>query len=1214
MARRGLVVVGSIVAVVAAVLCCAAPVLAAPPGVVWSIESIAEPTNFNASDSPDVIEELVVTATGGTYELQPGQGVEVTQPIAWNATPGEVGQALEALPEIGPGAVTVTSRTAGEYTITFVGRLSARAPGGLEVVESKLTNGAGEGTTVRERLQQGEARDQYTLRAVNVGGRPSEGEVLIAEELPPGLALNRAEIVEPLSNTEGECVLGTPLRCTFKEPVHAGRELFVRIQVAVESPSLTGSLPSRAVISGGGAAGEASTSASTPVNAGIAPFGIARFAFGVTNPLGAFEGQAGAHPYAVTTTIQLNSQLNQQKDEARAYDVVQDAKDIAVELPLGFLGDPLAAPQCTEAELTDRSTAEGVSGRAPCPSGSLVGAVRLVWNGGAVVEPLNVYNMVPEHGYPAELGFMGNVFPSPILMYASVVPSPSGYRLRVDAPGEVRVIDIEDISLTIFGNPGERDGVSGDGAFLTNPMDCGAGPVSAAAEVTGWEGGAAAAQAVAYPRVSGCGLLQGAAAFDPSLAVVPETSQADVPSGYEVDVRVPQAPSVFGALATPELRDASVTLPVGVSISPAAASGPGALGGCAPGQIDLQGTEVGEGHPGGNASPYDDGGLHASPGHCPDGSRIGTVEVKTPVLADPLEGHVYLEQPQCGGPGQVVCTEAMAEEGRVFGLYLEAAGSGVVVKLPGVVEVGGVGSYSERTGLAPGQIRTRFDEDPQFPAEDVKIVLAGGQRAALANPQGCGTATAGSDLRPWSAPESGPDATPSSSFAVTGCPAAQPFSPGFNAGTVSSSAGAFSPFTLTVSRQDGEQDLLGVTVNTPPGLLGMLSKVQLCGEPQAAQGACGAGSLIGHVQVAAGSGSEPLWQSGSVYLTGGYEGAPFGLSIVVPAVAGPFDLGNIVVRAAIHVDPHTAALTVTSDPLPQLVDGVPLRVKTVNVTIDKPGFTFNPTNCDQLRVAGSLGSAQGASVNVSSPFAAGGCANLPFKPSFKVSTQAKTSKKGGAGLDVKVGSGAGYPGGQSQANIGRVAVSLPRQLPSRLSTIQQACPQAVFDANPASCPAGSNIGVATAKTPVLTNPVTGPAYLVSHGGAAFPDLVVILQGEGITLDLVGSIDIKHGVTSSTFASVPDAPISSFELKLPEGPHSALAAVLPAKAKGSLCGTSLTMPTTLTGQNGAVVKQTTKIAVTGCPKAARRTHRKKKAKPSKHTQGAHRQPVGEKKGK
>jgi hypothetical protein len=318
-----------------------------------------------------------------------------------------------------------------------------------------------------------------------------------------------------------------------------------------------------------------------------------------------------------------------------------------------------------------------------------------------------------------------------------------------------------------------------------------------------------------------------------------------------------------------------------------------------------------------------------------------------------------------------------------------------------------------------------------------------------------------------------------------------------------------------------------------------------------------------------------------VYLTGPYKGAPFGLSIVVPANAGPFHLGNVVVRAAIHVDPQSAALTIASDPLPQIIDGIPLRLRTVNVTVDRPGFIFNPTDCAQQQIAATITAAQGASASVSSPFAVGGCAALGFRPMFTASGPAKTSRAGGAALDVKVGYAAG------QANIGSVAVTLPKQLPARLSTVQQACPEAVFDANPASCDTGSLVGTGTASTPILSTPLSGPAYLVSHGGAAFPDIVIVLQGQGITLDLVGNILIsKSGVTSATFAHVPDAPISGFDLSLPEGPHSALAAV------GSLCTSPLSMPTTIIGQNGARIKQSTRIKITGCPKA-------KKAKKKRH---------------
>ncbi len=508
--------------------------------------------------------------------------------------------------------------------------------------------------------------------------------------------------------------------------------------------------------------------------------------------------------------------------------------------------------------------------------------------------------------------------------------------------------------------------------------------------------------------------------------------------------------------------------------------------------------------------------------------------------------------------------------------------TGVLIKLPGRVD----------TDPSTGQVTTTFSELPQFPVGDFKLHLFGGARAPLSTPEGCGTYTTDSTLTPWSAPDSGPPASSSDSFQInSGCVSG--FAPSFSAGTTNNEAGGFSPLSVTFSRTDQDQNLSGVTVTTPPGLLGILKGVERCPEPQASQGTCGQGSLIGHTTVAAGTGPDPFWvQGGQVFLTGPYRGAPFGLSIVVPAVAGPFNLGNVVVRAAISIDPHTAQITVVSDALPRILQGIPLDIRTVNVSIDRGNFTFNPTSCEPLTVNGSLSSTQGATAAVSSRFQAANCQGLSFKPVFSVSTQAATSKHTGASLIVK----GAFPAGE--ANIHSVAVTLPKQLPARLTTIQQACTEAVFAANPASCPVGSNIGTATARTPILANPVVGPVYLVSHGGAAFPDVVAILQGEGVTVDLTGSIDIKHNITSSTFAAIPDAPIASFQLTLPEGPHSGLAAVVPAKAKGSLCGQSLVMPFTITGQNGAVVKENNKIAVTGCPRVKKKAKAKKRAKTKK----------------
>jgi hypothetical protein len=622
---------------------------------------------------------------------------------------------------------------------------------------------------------------------------------------------------------------------------------------------------------------------------------------------------------------------------------------------------------------------------------------------------------------------------------------------------------------------------------------------------------------------------------------------------------VSEAPQISAegvAPATPELKNATVTLPEGMTVDPSAADG---LQACSNAQFGLGST----------VEP-------AEPASCPSASQIGTVKIVTPLLEKPLEGQVFLGEPECSP-----CGNTDAEDGRIFRLFLQIRSieRGVIVKLAGHVTA----------NPTTGRLQATFTEQPQLPFSELLLTFNGGARASLANPQTCGTFTTTTDLMPWSAPGLGglsgtepiagtPDATPSSSFNVDwngaggACPGTMPFSPSFSAGSQTPTAGASSPFAVTFGRQDHEQDLSGITVSTPPGLLGKIAGIPQCPEAQANAGTCGSESEIGTTGVGAGPGPHPFYLGGKVYLTGPYKGESFGLSIVTPAVAGPFNLGTVVVRAAIAVNPSTAALTIVSDTLPQYVDGVQLRLRTINVEVNRPGFILNPTSCAQQGVGATITAAQGASVSVSSPFAVGGCQDLAFTPSFSASTQASTSKAHGASLTITVKSAPG------QANIGKVDVQLPKALPARLiPTLQHACTEAQFNTNPAGCPADSFVGTATAITSILNAPLSGPAILVSRGGAAFPDLEFLLQGEnGVEIVLDGKTDIKGGITYSKFDSVPDAPISSFVTTLPEGPHSILA--VPG---GDLCGKSLVMPTTITAQNGKQIIQKTKITITGC---------------------------------
>jgi hypothetical protein len=1036
--------------------------------------------------------------------------------------------------------------------------------------------------------------DEYELLITNVGGAPSDGSpITVTGTPPPGVTFGA-----PFDSAAPEawsCVSagGSSFTCEYPGPEASLEEFPNTVGALGQAAQLTVPLrvdpgvPADTVVTSafsvaGGGAPSASSGVSTVLNPSApAPFGVQDAFSYPADAAGTEDERAADRPNSLTIGFDFaNAFAPFTAAGGENSHAVEDVRDIVVDLPAGFSGDPRSVPACPIYALIKQAFALHESN---CPAASQVGTVDLNVRGNfeqttagdfnlAVGSLIPVFNMVPERGHAAELGtsYAG----VPVLFYPTVVGSGADAHIRVDVPGipAAALLGAQGVQLTLFGDPAEQSGgATTAAAFLTNPSWCSGQPLTTTVYGDSYQNrgrrnadGTPDVSDPAWVRAStttaattGCDVLH----FTPSMSVRPETTQMDAPSGASVEFGFPQN-SDPRVRATPALRDATVVLPAGVSVSPGGADG---LQACSDAQFEASSNR---------------------PATCPSASQVGTVTVTTPILAQPLTGQVFVGSPECSP-----CSAADAQAGRMVRLFMQVQGPGVVLKFPGVVSV----------DPGTGRLTATFRDLTQQPVSDILVQFKGGPRAPLATPQACGVATSTSDLTPWSAPET-PDASLSSSFAVDwdgsggACPAGLPFAPGFSGGAVTPFGGGFSAFTVTFSRYDREQNLSAVTVSTPPGLLGVLKGVAQCGEPQAAQGACGPASEIGTTRVAAGAGSHPLWVEGKVYLTGPYRGQPFGLSVVVPAVAGPFNLGTVVVRASIHVDPHTSALTIASDAFPTSIDGVPLRIQTVNVTVDRPEFTFNPTNCGRMEVTGTITSVQDASASVSTPFQVGGCANLPFHPAFTVSSQANTSKKNGASLDVKTS----YPAGS--ANIASVAVTLPRQLPARLTTIQQACPQATFTANPASCPVGSNIGMGTAVTPILAGPLTGPAYLVSHGGAAFPDLVLVLQGEGVTVDLTGSIDIKHSVTSSTFASVPDAPISSFELKLPEGPHSGLTAVVPAKAKGNLCGQALTMPTTITGQNGAVLRQSTRIKVTGCAKRKRQIKRKHRSKSIKHEQG------------
>lgn len=900
--------------------------------------------------------------------------------------------------------------------------------------------------------------------------------------------------------------------------------------------------------------------------------------------------QAGAHPDA-TTSFQLSLVPG---SSASAGGRIKDA---SVALPAGFIGDPEAVPACPLTAFANsvENPKKGSSVEEPvldgCTAASQVGVVTL--EGWAILLDYTspVYEVQPPPGFPAAFGFQVLKFG---VMLLPEVRSGGDYGLNVAAANISASEMLTGATVTFWGVPAspihnserydEETQTWGtpSGAvakpFLTNPSWCESGPLTTSISIDSWnEPGHFLPEAPAEdpdylaqsPQPTGCEALRfGGPGAEAALTFQPAQHTAETPSAYQAKLTLPYNESPE-ALANPTLRNVEVTLPEGVVIDPAGANG---LQACSEAQIGY----VGQGFP--LPRPVRFSG---APAECPEGAKIGSVEVKTPLLDHPLKGAVY------------VARQVENPFGSLLAIYVAVYDpeTGIVVKLAGEV------SPNPQTG----RLTATFSDNPQLPFTEFALSFFGGAQAALTTPATCGAFTTSSLLSPWSAPQT-PPVTATDAFAIETGPhgaacvtseAQQPHAPSFEAGTVNPAAGAYAPFALRLTRADGSQRLRAVDVTLPPGVAGKIAGIEQCPQAdialaQSREGvlgdgaleqtspSCPMGSLLGAARVTAGAGEDPLpVSSGKVYFAGPYAGAPFSLVIVTPAVAGPYDLGTVVVRAALFVDPHTAQVSVRSDPIPSILHGIPLDIRSIEVTMTRPQFTFNPTSCAPASVNGTVESLAGVNAAVSDRFQAADCAALPFKPTFKAQTGAHHTRKHGASLKVAIAAAGG------EANLAQVHVKLPKALPSELATLKMACTEAQFAANPAGCPQGAFVGSAVVRTPVLNVPLKGPAIFVSHGGAAFPDLDLVLQGEGVTIIQEGHTFInKKGITSSTFAAIPDLPVSSIVLSLPAGGKPALA------GEGNLCAHPLAMPTTLTAQNGAVIQRRTIVAVQGCPRGVK----------------------------
>ncbi len=1034
---------------------------------------------------------------------------------------------------------------------------------------------------------------EVLVLAQNLGDAPLSSEVVLSDRLPQGLTVEGVSLgVKGVSALPayGEAFCKTTaseVTCTVPGEATGGEYGYIEIyiQVAVSKSAGSGGMNEMSAVGGGSP--KASLQQPLAVSGAPTPFGVEHYEVVAENPGGSVDSQAGSHPFQLSTQFGMNQTSSTSVPP-------QALKDLHFNLPPGLTGNPTPFPECPLAEFQ-------VLGQSNyCPPNTVVGVASVTIALGGILastqtQVVPLFALVPSVGEPARFGFLASGVP---VYLDTSVRTGGDYGVTVSVDNITQIVNTIMSTVTFWGVPGDprHDGardwscLKEEGAcnpfgeenpppLLTMPTAC-TGAVRTTLEADSWEQEGLFTSPTEYvfennfgepAGMDGCNRVP----FSPSIKVTPDGQAGSTPTGLTVDEHVPQESDLNPTgIAEAGVKGLSVTLPEGVALNPAGADG---LQACSMEQIALQSAE---------------------PSSCPAASKVATAKIKTPLLPNPLEGAAYLATQDANPFGSLVALY----------LYAEDPVSGIRAKATGEVVLDPV----------TGQVTAHFESDPLFardpafagepeavflpevPFEDVELHFFGGDRAPLVTPTGCGSYTTTGTFTPWSG---NPTVQSSSQFEIVSgpnggaCDNPPPFAPSLAAGTTSIQAGGLTPFAMTMSREDGSQTLRGIQLHMPEGLSGLLTGVTLCGEEQANAGTCGPGSLIGETIVSVGEGGDPYTVTGGkVYLTGPYKGAPFGLSIVNPAKAGPFDLGFVVVRAKIEVDPTTAALTITTDDegphaIPTIIDGIPLEIRHVNVSINRPGFTFNPTNCSPLAVTGTLSSTQGAAEALSVPFQVTNCAVLAFKPKIQASTSGKVSRANGTSLNVKLS----YPAGPFDANISRVKVELPKVLPSRLTTLRQACLAAVFDANPANCPAASIIGHANATTPELPVPLSGPAYFVSHGGEAFPSLIIVLQGYGVTVHLVGTTFIsKAGITSSTFKTVPDAPVGSFELNLPAGPNSALTGL------GNLCKhKSLAMPTEFVGQNGAEIHTTTKIAVSGC-KAGHRTkrasagHRTKKA--------------------
>jgi hypothetical protein len=1127
------------------------------------------------------IQEVKVDAAGGTFTVTfDGQA---TAPLPFDAPKRDLEAALEALSSVsgqqgdlavsgGPGNVN------GEvpYFVSFGGGLAGANVVQMTADSTALTGGAHTATVDTTTTGMLSGKGDLAVFAANVGGAASVGVITaVIGPLPLGITTAGQAVgtgVSPSWNCPGGAGQSI-VTCTSTKsisPLSAAEPIRVPLNVDGVVAAPASSVPLE--VSGGGVTAPASGAVEIIVSATPAAPGIQAFMAGAFDINGQPAVQAGAHPYGAIAALHVNTRL---AADGRIL-TSGDLRDSRVDLPPGFVGNPLITKRCPQNALVDE-------GNGLCNhSESQIGDIQVMLRkfGGLIPQELQaaIDNDVPPKGYPAQFtGIFTGVVPQGIV---ASLRSDEDFGVSALAPN---VSNLEKVYGAIVFLHGFPAGAAGK-PFFSNPTNCNEGVAegrspAVKSSTRSWIVGDVFSNALVDPQplVVGCNLLD----FKPEFTFQPSTERAATGTAGTALLSIDQSALTDpDRLATAHLKKSVVALPEGVVLNPAAADG---LQACSTQQIGLKGT----GFPEPNPIRFD-----MSHPSCPDGSKIGTAEVVTPLLDAPLAGTVYLAA-QDDNPFKSLLA---------MYLVVDDEQTGTLLKLPGLVS----------PDASTGQLTATFDNNPQLPFSSLKLNFRGsGPRSTLATPDICGKYTTKGTFTPWSAPESGPPAQTEDSFNITtgvggsaSCPqtkAQRTFALGFEAGTTNPVAGGHSPFTLRITRPDGNQELNTVSVSTPPGFAATLKGVDICSDAAvAAAGAasrtgkaemqnpsCPASSQVGTTTIGAGVGSNPFYvKTGKVYLTGPFKGAPLSFAFIVPAVAGPFDLGVQVVRTALRVNPVNAQITAESDPIPQILKGIPLQIRDVRVDIDRPGFALNPTNCEAMAVSGQVTGGSGAVANLSNRFQVGNCEALGFKPDLTLQLHGGT-KRGKYQRVI-----ATVTAREGDASLSRAAVTFPHSAFLAQEHLDKVCTRIQFAAK--ACPAGSIYGYARGITPLLDESVQGPVYLRSNPEHELPDLVAALRGPDrlpIEVELQIRTDSKDGGIRNTVDIVPDVPVSMFTMEIKGGKHALI-----VNSRDLCKGKKQKATVRFNAQNGKVRNFRT-VVKNDCGKKGRKSSKKSSASKS-----------------